>query len=259
MKIGTARPDESELQGVKHYLLGHISIEEDYNAGKFETEALKATEEIFETNDHAILCGGTGLYINALLYGFDELPEKDEKIRDYVESEYEKNGLTWLQEKLKELDPEFYEKAEIKNPQRMMRAVEVCLSSGKTHAELKTKEKIKKERPFDVIKIGLHLDREELYQRINARVDQMIVNGLFQEAKSLHLQKELNALQTVGYSELFDFLEGKTSLEQSVELIKQHSRQYAKRQLTWFKRDEEIKWFSSMEVEEIKSFISHEK
>jgi len=252
MKIGTVRPDESELMGVKHYLLGHISIEEDYNAGKFETDALAAAEEIFKNSDYAILCGGTGLYINAMLYGFDELPEKDVKIREYVESEYEKNGLAWLQEKLKELDPVYYEKAELKNPQRMMRAVEVCLASGKTHAELKSTDKIKKTRPFNVIKIGLNLEREELYNRINTRVDQMIVGGLFEEVQLLYPKKELNALQTVGYAELFNYLEGKTTLEQAVELIKQHTRQYAKRQLTWFKRDEDTMWFRPEETDKIR-------
>ncbi|MFZ5551588.1 MAG: tRNA (adenosine(37)-N6)-dimethylallyltransferase MiaA, partial [Bacteroidota bacterium] len=252
MKTGTARPDESELQGIKHYLLGHISIEEDYNAGKFEADALKALDEIFKKNDYAILCGGTGLYINAVLYGFDELPEKDEKLRAFIETEYEKNGLPWLQEKLKELDPIFYEKAELKNPQRMMRAVEVCMSSGKTHAELKSQEKIKKTRPFTVIKTGLNTDRDELYTRIHQRVDEMMEKGLLEEARSLHPKKHLNALQTVGYTELFDYFEGKTSLERAVELIKQNTRHYAKRQITWFKRDEEIRWFSTGEIMDLR-------
>ena len=240
LKIGTAAPTLEEQAGIKHYCLGHVSIHDDYNAGLFEKDALAALEEIFKTTDIAIVCGGTGLYINALLYGFDELPETDKKLRSEIIALYENQGIFALQEKLKKLDSDYFEKIDQKNPQRLMRAIEICLQSGKKHSELITKSK--KIRDFKVEKIGLELDREELYKRINLRVDDMMQKGLLNEVQALKEYKNLLALKTVGYTELFDYIEGKWDLDTAIEKIKQHTRNYAKRQLTWFNKDQEIKW-----------------
>lgn len=240
LKIGTAAPTLDEQSGIKHYCLGHVSIHDDYNAGLFEKDALAALEEIFKSNDIAIVCGGTGLYINALLYGFDELPETDKKLRSEIITLYETQGIFALQEKLKKLDSDYFEKIDQKNPQRLMRAIEICLQSGKKHSELITKSK--KTRDFKVEKIGLELDREELYKRINLRVDDMMQKGLLNEVQALNEYKNLLALKTVGYTELFDYIEGKWDLDTATEKIKQHTRNYAKRQLTWFKKDQEINW-----------------
>ena len=243
LKIGTAAPTLDEQAGIKHYCLGHVSIHDDYNAGLFEKDALAALEEIFKTTDIAIVCGGTGLYINALLYGFDELPETDKKLRSEIITLYETQGIFALQEKLKKLDSDYFEKIDQKNPQRLMRAIEICLQSGKKHSELITKSK--KIRDFEVEKIGLELDREELYKRINLRVDDMMQKGLLKEVQALNDYKNLLALKTVGYTELFDYIEGKWDLDTAIEKIKQHTRNYAKRQLTWFKKDQEINWLKN--------------
>lgn len=240
MKTGTARPGEEELQGVKHYCLGHISIHDDYNAGIFEREALAALEEIFAEQDVAVVCGGTGLYINALLYGFDELPAADPKIREAINALYEEKGLAGLQQKLQSLDPEHYEIIDEHNPQRLMRAIEICVQSGKKHHELKKNQK--KERGFEIEKTAIDMPREILYERINQRVDKMMAEGLEEEAKKLFPYADLPVLKTVGYSELFDYFRGISTKEEAIEKIKQHTRNYAKRQLTWFRRDDEIKW-----------------
>jgi len=240
MTIGTARPTEQEWDGVQHHLLGHLSIHDNYNAALYERDATKILNAIFEKHDNAIVCGGTGLYIKALLEGFDEVPPADETIRQQLETDLSEKGIEYLQEELKKRDPDFFAIAEIQNPQRLMRAIEMVMVSGKTHTELRKGKK--KTLPWIVRKIGIDLPREELYMRINRRVDEMMQNGLLEEAKTLFPYKHLNALQTVGYTELFDHLEGKIDLEKAVELIKQHTRNYAKRQLTWFRRDEEIIW-----------------
>lgn len=240
MRIGTARPDESEWEGIPHHLLGHHSIHDVYNAGLFEQEAIDKLNAIFEKSDIAILCGGTGLYINAVLEGFDDVPSRNDLIRSEITASYEEKGLHWLQETLKEHDPDFYEHAEIHNPQRLIRAIEVVRVTGKTHAEIRLGRK--KERPWKTIKIGIDLPREELYKRIDQRVLHMMREGLEEEAKNLLPNKELNALQTVGYTEIFEYLEGQYSRERAIELISQHTRNYAKRQLTWFRRDAEIHW-----------------
>ena len=253
MKIGTARPDGSELQGVPHHMLGFLSISEEYDAGNFRKDALKILDEIFSRKDFAILCGGSGLYINALLDGFDELPGGTEPFRTEIVNNYRKKGLAWLQQEVMKLDPDYYAVVDRQNPQRLMRAIEVCMTSGKTYSALRSGKK--SSLNCRIVKIGLELEREELYNRIDARMDEMIANGLFDEAKTLFPFKEKNALQTVGYKEIFDFIEGIYDRNEAIRLLKRNSRRYAKRQMTWFKRDEEITWFKPKQIEEILTMI----
>ncbi|MBX7094508.1 MAG: tRNA (adenosine(37)-N6)-dimethylallyltransferase MiaA [Flavobacteriales bacterium] len=234
MKIGTARPDESEWQHVPHHLLGHRSIHETYNAGIFEEEALACIASIHQKNKTAILCGGTGFYIQSVLEGFDDVPSRDEEIRSKLTQEYESAGIEFLQQKLLQLDPAFYQVAELQNPQRLIRALEIILVTGKSPLELRSGKA--KDRPWRSIYIMPDLPREVLYDRINKRVDQMIEAGMENEARNLFPYRHLNALQTVGYSEWFSFFEGEISREKAIELIKQHTRNYAKRQLTWFRK-----------------------
>lgn len=252
MQIGTARPNDEELQGVPHHFLGHISIHEYYNAGIFEKEALEVLNNIFSKKNIAIVCGGSGMYVNVLCYGLDDLPEQDEEIRKELEKLYTKKGIEALQEKLKELDPEYYKIVDLQNPHRLMRAIEVCLSTGIPYSQMRSGEK--KQRDFQIIKIAIDWPREKLYERINQRVDLMFKQGLAEEAKNLYPYKNINALQTVGYRELFDYFEDKSTLEQAKEAIKQNTRRFAKRQLTWFRKDSEIKWFKP---EEIKTIIPY--
>lgn len=253
MSIGTAKPSAEEMQGVPHYFIDSHSITDEFNVGKYETEAIALLDTLFKTNDTVLLVGGSGLYIDAICKGFDELPEADAEVRTKINSLLEEKGIEALQELLKELDPEYYSKVDLQNPQRMSRALEVCLTTGEPYSALR-KGNIKK-RDFNIIKIGLNTEREVLYERINKRVDIMMQQGLLEEVKKLLPQKHLNALQTVGYSELFDFLENKTDLNSAVDSIKQNTRKFAKRQLTWFRRDEEIKWFEPNETEKILQFL----
>lgn len=252
MQIGTARPTDEELQGVPHHFLGHISIHEHYNAGMFEKEALEISDKIFSNKNIAVVCGGSGMYVNALCYGLDDLPELNEEIRKELEKLYTEKGIEALQEKLKELDPEYYKIVDLQNPHRLMRAIEVCLSTGIPYSQMRSGEK--KQRDFRIIKIAIDWPREKLYERINQRVDLMFKQGLVEEAKNLYPYKNINALQTVGYRELFDYFEDKSTLEQAKEAIKQNTRRFAKRQLTWFRKDNEIKWFKP---EEIKTIIPY--
>jgi tRNA dimethylallyltransferase len=254
MSIGTAKPTAIEMGAIKHHFIDSHSISEEYNVGKFETEAIQVLNTLFETKDYAILVGGSGLYIDAVCNGLDELPEASAEIRQQLKLLYEEKGIAALQEQLKELDLNYYNQVDLNNPQRLMRALEVCLSSGKTYSEQRAGKT--KKRNFTTIKIGLNTTREALYERINKRVDEMMQEGLLDEVKSLLPYQNKNALQTVGYKELFDYLENKTTLEQAVELIKQHTRNFAKRQLTWFKRDEQIQWFEPYEFEKIKQYIT---
>jgi len=254
MSIGTAKPTAIEMGAIKHHFIDSHSISEEYNVGKFETEAIQVLNTLFETKDYAILVGGSGLYIDAVCNGLDELPEASAEIRQQLKLLYEEKGIAALQEQLKELDLNYYNQVDLNNPQRLMRALEVCLSTGKTYSEQRAGKT--KKRNFKTIKIGLNSSREALYERINKRVDEMMQEGLLDEVKSLLPYQNKNALQTVGYKELFDYLENKTTLEQAVELIKQHTRNFAKRQLTWFKRDEQIQWFEPYEFEKIKQYIT---
>lgn len=253
MKIGTARPDADELKGVPHYFLGHKSIHDNYNVVDFEKEALETLKNIYKTNDVAILCGGSGLYINAVCNGFDDaLPEADDELREALTKELEEKGIESLQQKLQDLDPEYFQEMDINNPQRLIRAIEVCVKSGKKYSDLRKGQKA--ERPFRIVKIGLLRDRDELNKRINKRVDEMIDSGLLSEVKLLHKNKDLNALNSVGYKELFQFIDKDIEMEEAVDNIKQNTRQFAKRQMTWFKRDKEIHWFHPADWEAICNF-----
>ena len=234
MNIGVAKPSEAQLRDVKHYFINSHSITEDVNAADFEQYALEAVAEIFSKNDIAIMAGGTGLYIKAFCQGLDNIPAIDPQIRQQIISEYEKKGLNWLQKEVKENDHRFFEEGEIQNPQRMMRALEVKLSTGISIREFQQGKKAT--RNFNIITIDLELPKELLYEQINQRVDDMMKQGLLDEVITLYTKRSLNALQTVGYSELFRFLDKEISLIEAVELIKRNTRHYAKRQITWFKK-----------------------
>ncbi|MGG9962389.1 tRNA (adenosine(37)-N6)-dimethylallyltransferase MiaA [Ferruginibacter sp. SUN106] len=242
LNIGVAKPAAEELQLVPHYFINSHSIQEDVNAVVFEQYALQKIDDIFKEHDTAIMVGGTGLYIKAFCEGIDEVPVVNAAIRESMITNYEQNGLIWLQNEVKKNDPAYFSQGEIKNPQRLMRALEVKLSSGRSILDFQTKQK--KQREFNIVKIGLELPKEQLVQNINSRVEIMMQQGLLDEVKLLEPYKNLNALQTVGYRELFDYFNGDLSLNNAVERIKINTRQYAKRQMTWFKKDQEIKWFS---------------
>ena len=241
LNIGVAKPSAEELQLVTHYFIDTYSVHEQVTAASFEEYALTTATALFQTNDVIILAGGTGLYIKAFLEGMDQIPAVDEVVRHQLMALYEEKGMEWLQEQLRLKDPLFTAQGEMQNPQRMLRALEVLETTGQSIVNYQTGNK--KQRNFDVIKIGLELPREELYDRINNRVDVMMEHGLLEEAKLLHPLQHLNALQTVGYRELFDHFNGHSSLDQAISKIKQNTRHYAKRQLTWFKRDEMMEWF----------------
>jgi tRNA dimethylallyltransferase len=261
LKIGVARPSEEELQTVKHHFIASHSVYENVNAGTFEDFALQKANELFQTHDIVIMAGGTGLYIKAFCEGLDEIPKVPGEIRKAIILNYEKYGLDWLQREVEEKDPQYYTVGEIKNPQRLMRALEVVEATGRSILEFRKNmsdpaQREKKEKmDFNIIKIGLELSKEELYRNINARVNKMIKAGLAKEVKKLLPYKDLNALQTVGYSEVFDYLGGKISPDEAIELIKRNTRQYAKRQLTWFRKDKEIKWYTPEEIEKMKLLI----
>lgn len=256
LNIGVAKPDENELRQAKHYFINSHSIHEDVNAAVFESYALSKVDKIFEDNDYAVMVGGTGLYIKAFYEGMDEMPEIDESIRNDLRMQYEQKGMGWLNEAVKENDPLFYGKGEILNPQRMLRALEVKLSTGKSVFELHTAKK--KQRHFGIIKVGIDLPREILYDQINTRVDRMMEAGLYEEVKSLIGYRHINALQTVGYKELFENIEGNISLDKAVDDIKKNTRHYAKRQMTWFKKDQDIKWLGT-DVKVYIDFVNERK
>ncbi|MDX9770036.1 MAG: tRNA (adenosine(37)-N6)-dimethylallyltransferase MiaA [Tenuifilaceae bacterium] len=253
MRIGTAAPTPDQLMAVPHHLVGHKSITERYSCGMFETEALEVIENLHKSHNAAMLVGGSMLYIDAVCNGIDDFPTPDPELRKSLENQLKAEGIESLRAQLKLLDPEHYDRVDLKNSQRVLKAVEVCLQTGKPYSSFRTNSQ--KERPFTTIKIGLNLPREVLYERINARVDQMIEEGLVGEAKSLYPHRHHNALKTVGYREIFDYIDGKISLEKAIELIKRNSRHYAKRQLTWWARDKEIEWFSPDEINSIKEYI----
>lgn len=253
MSIGTAKPAAEEIQGVPHYFVDHISIHDLYNVGQYEREAIATIEQLFETHHELILVGGSGLYINAVLNGVDEFEEIPPEIREHLNKTYQEQGLAWLQEKLLELDPVYYQEVDLNNPQRLIRALEVCIHKGKPYSSFRTKAK--KIRPFNVIPILVNTEREVLYDRINRRVDQMMAQGLLEEVKHLYPHKQLNALNTVGYKELFDFLDHKYTLEEAVNLIKQNTRRYAKRQLTWFNNQGDYETFGPDELEKLKAYL----
>ena len=242
MRIGVARPSEAELTEVKHYFIASHSVTDDLNAGSFEKYALTVADEIFQKNKIAVMVGGTGLYIKAFCDGIDPMPVVPDEIRKKVTEGYAQKGLIWLQKELQQKDPGFWDVAEQQNPQRLMRALEVLYATGQSIMVYRTAKKT--ERPFRIIKIGLQLPKEELHQRIHLRVDRMMEEGLLAEVKALIPYKSCNALQTVGYREIFDHLDGKCGLDEAVNHIKINTRHYAKRQITWFAKDPEIQWIS---------------
>jgi tRNA dimethylallyltransferase len=244
MKIGVARPSEEELAAVKHYFIASHSVTDDLNAGSFENYALDAAEEIFSKHPVAVMAGGTGLYIKAFCEGIDPMPVVPDAVRRQVIDGYQSKGLVWLQKELEQKDPVFWERAERQNPQRLMRALEVLYATGSSILAYRTQKKV--ERPFRIVRMGLELPKELLHQRIHARVDQMMVDaGLVEEVRSLLPYRTHNALQTVGYREIFEYLDGSCGLEQAVADIKTNTRQYAKRQMTWFTKDKEIHWLDA--------------
>ncbi len=253
MNIGTAKPSEEELSMAKHYFINNKSIHDNYNVGLFEMESIETLDSIYKSGNIAIVVGGSGLYINAICDGLDELPETEEGVREELIKLHQEKGITQLQELLKQHDPVYYNEVDIQNPQRIMRALEVCISSGTPFSTFRKKKSVP--RNFIPIKIGLNIDREELYKKINLRVDEMMKNGLLEEVKQFLQYKTLNPLQTVGYKELFDYLENKISLEEAVEKTKQNTRNFAKRQLTWFRKDMNIKWFEPLQQDEIIKYI----
>jgi tRNA dimethylallyltransferase len=253
LKIGTASPDPVELAAAKHHFIGHLSINDYYNVSRYERDVLSLLPEIFKQKKMAIMTGGSGLYIDAVCKGIDELPDPDKELRLKIKNWHTENGLEFLQNKLKELDPEYYAIVDKANPNRLKRALEVCIATGSTYTYLRKNQS--KSRDFNIIKIGLNRPREELFKNIGARVDKMIEDGLVNEVKSLSGFRHHNALNTVGYKEIFEYLDDKITLERAIENIKTNTRRYAKRQLTWFKRDKEIQWFSPEEIEEINGFV----
>lgn len=253
MNLGTAKPTKKELDSVSHHFINSLSIEESYDVRKFEEDALNLLNQLFENYETVIMTGGSGLFADAVVDGLDEMPEIDSHFREEIIKEFEEKGLSFLQSEVARLDPEYFDQVDRQNPQRLMRALEVCRGTGKAFSSFRVKKK--RERNFQTIKIGLERDRAELYQRIDQRMDQMIAAGLFDEADALFGKRHLNALQTVGYTEIFGFLEGKYDKEEAIRLLKRNSRRYAKRQLTWFKRDESITWFQPDQAQEILLFL----
>jgi tRNA dimethylallyltransferase len=256
LNIAVAKPSGEDLSRVKHHFVGSVSINENYDAAKFGDEALNVVAGIHEKTKYALLCGGSGLYVKALLEGFDPMPSVPDEVRNRIIESYDKHGIEWLQTEVEAGDPDYFEVVDRRNPQRLMRALEVIQSTGLRLSTLRTQNKRK--LPFEVIKVGLHMDRAELYSRIDQRVDDMIVNGLFDEAERLFPMRSLNALQTVGYQEIFGFLEGRYDREEAIRLLKRNTRRYAKRQMTWFRKDKEIEWFLPTELERIISYVHDE-
>lgn len=255
LRIGTASPTSEQMQQVPHFFVGSLSLNDYYSASLFEQQVLECLEQQFLTSDYALLSGGSMMYIDAVCDGIDDIPTIDDKTRELMKQRLAEEGLKALVEELKRLDPEYYEIVDRQNPRRVVHALEICTMTGKTYTSFRKREK--RQRPFRIIKIGLNRPREELYQRINQRVDEMMQQGLLEEAKSLYPMRQMNALNTVGYKELFDYLEGRWPLEEAVERIKGNTRRYARKQLTWYKKDPQIHWFHPQETEQIISYITN--
>jgi len=254
MSIGTAKPSAEELAAAPHHFINSHSITQFFSTGDFEVQALALMEKLFTKHDVLVMVGGSGLYINAVCNGLDDMPEIDLDIRERLNQQFANEGIEAIREQLATLDPEYYAKVDQSNPQRMIRGLEVVLSTGQKLSSFLTSNK--KERPFNIVKIGLNTDREKLYNQINHRVDIMMQEGLLEEVKSLEAYKELNALKTVGYSEIFDYLDGKIDLATAVDKIKQNTRRFAKRQLTWFRKDEDTTWFEPRQGEQVLDFVN---
>ena len=260
LRIGTARPTEAEMQEVKHYFVGALGIEDYYSASLYEQQVLELLDKEFQSHDYALLSGGSMMYIDAVCDGIDDIPTIDDQTRETMKRRLKEEGLEALVEELRRLDPDYYEIVDRQNPRRVVHALEICVMTGKTYTSFRSKERRSKERsrnvrPFRIKKIGLNREREELYNRINARVDKMMSDGLLDEVKALYPKKELNALNTVGYKELFDYLDGRWPLEEAVERIKGNTRRYARKQLTWYKKDEHIRWFHPDDKQSLMNYI----
>lgn len=253
MKTGTSVPSNNELAKAQHFFVGNLSVGDYYNASMFETECLQLLKNLFKKNKIVFMTGGSGLYIDAVCGGIDELPSVDPELRNELAKQYKERGIAWLRSKLRKLDPEHYDIVDLRNPNRILKAVEISLMTGKPYSAYLTGTK--KERPFKIVKIGLVIQRSHLYEIINARVDKMVRDGLVEEARKLYVYKHLNALNTVGYKEFFEYFEGKITYDKAIELIKRNSRRYAKRQLTWLARDNNIQWFNPTDREGITSYI----
>ena len=255
LKIGTAAPTDKQLQQVRHYFVGNLSISDYYSASMYEQDVNKLLAELFTTSNYALLTGGSMMYIDAVCNGIDDIPTVDETTRQLMKQRLAEEGLEALVEELKQLDPEHYEVVDRQNPRRVVHALEICHMTGKTYTSFRKAEK--KQHPFQIVKIGLNRDRSELYERINLRVDKMIQNGLVDEARNLTSYRHANALNTLGYKELFNYFDGMWNLDEAIERIKGNTRRYARKQLTWFKRDATMRWFHPNDVELIKNYISN--
>ena len=256
MNIGTAKPSTSELNSIKHHLINNKSVNDNYNIYDYEKDALKSIESIFNKKDIAILVGGSGLYINTVLYGLDEIPGISAEVRNSLYLDLELKGIKKLQEKLKLLDPSSYRSIDINNPRRLIRALEVSISTGKSYSSFLKKKK--KKRDFNIIVLGMNQERLSLYKKINTRVDNMVENGLINEVKELYTLKGLNTLNTIGYSEVFNYIEDKYSLDECINEIKKNTRRYAKRQLTWFKSIDRVEWITpNYNFEEVIAYIKN--
>jgi tRNA dimethylallyltransferase len=253
MKIGTAIPSDKQLAEIKHHLIGFLSVNDYYSSSLYERDVLKMLPGLFEKNRIVLMTGGSGLYIDAVCRGIDDIPDIDPAVREKVMSKYKEEGIEGLRLALKIFDPVHYQNVDLKNPKRIIRALEICEATGKPYSSFLTN--LKRERDFDIIMIGLERPREELFWRINSRVDEMIANGLEEEARSLFDLRNMNALNSVGYKELFDFFDGKITKDKAIELIKRNTRRYAKRQITWWSKDKEIRWFGADNVNKIIDFI----
>lgn len=253
LKIGTAAPTEEELQRVPHHFIGSHSIFDEYSAGDYEQDALRLLHELFKQHPVVLLVGGSMMYIDALCHGMDDIPTVDKKTRQHWVDQYKEKGLEYIQQELLRLDPKHYEEVDLQNYKRVLHALEVCTVAGRPYSELRTGQR--KERPFHIIKIGLNRPREELYERINLRVDQMMEEGLLEEARQFYEHRHLNTLNTVGYKELYEYMSGNWTLDFAVNMIKQDTRRYAKRQMTWFNADKEINWFHPDNEDEIIEFV----
>lgn len=257
MDIGTAKPSPAELKLITHHFIDSLEISEKYNIGMYETDAIKKLDELHLKHDVVFITGGSGLYIDAVCKGIDNLPDSVPEIREELMSLYKTEGIESLQNKLREIDPEYYSDSDINNPHRLMRALEVFMISGKKYSTLRLS--VKKKRHFVIKKTGILIERDDLYMRINNRVDAMIQSGMVNEVKSLLPYRNENALQTVGYREIIDYLDNNISLDEAINKIKQNTRNYAKRQMTWFRKDPEIKWFTPDETGRMMSFIEDDQ
>lgn len=256
LPIGTAAPTEAQQQRVRHYFVGTLGLTDYYSAAQYETDVLRLLDDLYSQHPYALLTGGSMMYIDAVCKGIDDIPTVDEETRRLMLERYEEVGLEQLCKELKLLDPEYYNLVDHKNPKRVIHALEICYMTGKPYSSFRTSQP--KARPFDILKIGLRREREELYERINQRVNQMITDGLVEEARKVIAYRHTNALNTVGYKEIFKYIDGSWTLETAVEKIKQNTRIYSRKQMTWFRRDESIHWFHPDETEAIKKLIEKE-